>query len=106
MLEKPQIKVTKDELNKLKQAYGDEKIDKLVDELSSSQDDEYKIRKVSEMAEKLFDEIKKKRRDDLSKSKNEINNGNIIFKCLRRLGYIEKIDDVINKCYNKLNSLP
>ena len=98
-------KINKDKIKNSVSKYT-EKIDKLVDELSSSQDDEYKIRKVSEMAEKLFDEIKKKRRDDLSKSKNEINNGNIIFKCLRRLGYIEKIDDVINKCYNKLNSLP
>ena len=83
-----------------------ENIDKLIDELSDSENDEYKIRNVSEKAEKLFDEIKKKRKNDLSKSKNEINNGNIIFKCLRRLGYIEKIDNVINKCYNKLNSLP
>ena len=98
-------KVNKDKIKNSVSKYT-EKIDKLVDELSSSQNDEYKIRKVSEMAEKLFDEIKKKRKDDLSKSKNEINNGNIIFKCLRRLGYIEKIDDVINKCYNKLNSLP
>lgn len=83
-----------------------EKIDKLIDELSDSDNDEYKIRNVSEKAEKLFDEIKEKRKNDLSKSKNEINNGNIIFKCLRRLGYIEKIDNIINKCYNKLNSLP
>lgn len=83
-----------------------EEIDKLIDELSDSENDEYKIRNVSEKSEKLFDEIKKKRKNDLSKSKNEINNGNIIFKCLRRLGYIEKIDNVINKCYNKLNSLP
>lgn len=83
-----------------------EKIDKLIDELSDSDNDEYKIRNVSEKAEKLFDEIKEKRKNDLSKSKNEINNGNIIFKCLRRLGYIEKLDNVINKCYNKLNSLP
>ena len=98
-------KVNKDKIKNSVSKYT-EKIDELIDELSEAKNDEYKLRKVSEKAEKLFDEIKKKRRDDLSKSSNEINNGNIIFKCLRRLGYIEKIDNVINKCYNKLNSLP
>ena len=32
--------------------------------------------------------------------------GNIIFKCLRRLGYIKKLDNIIIDGYNKLNSLP
>ena len=53
-----------------------------------------------------FDEIKNLRRKDLSNSGNEINEGNIIFKALRRLGYIDKLDKIINKGYNKLNSLP
>ena len=82
------------------------KIDKLADELKKSEGNEYKLRKISEIAEKLFDELKNLRRGDLSNADNEINEGNIIFKCLRRLGYIEKINDIISKGYNRLNSLP
>ena len=82
------------------------KIDKLADELKKSEGNEYKLRKISESAEKLFDELKNLRRGDLSNADNEINEGNIIFKCLRRLGYIEKINDIISKGYNRLNSLP
>lgn len=98
-------KVSKSKIKHVVSKYT-EKIDKLVDELSECNDDEYLLRKISEKSEKLFDDIKKTRREDLSKSDNEINNGNIIFKCLRRLGYIDKLDKIINKCYNKLNSLP
>ena len=83
-----------------------EKIDNLVDELKKSKGDEYKLRKVSENAEKLFNELKNLRKGDLNNADNEINEGNIIFKCLRRLGYIEKINDIISKGYNRLNSLP
>ena len=82
------------------------KIDKLADELKKSEGNEYKLRKISESAEKLFDELKNLRSGDLSIADNEINEGNIIFKCLRRLGYIEKINDIISKGYNRLNSLP
>ena len=82
------------------------KIDKLVEKFKTAKNDEYKLRKLYEKAIALFDEIKKVRRKDLNNSGNEINEGNIIFKALRRLGYIDKIDKIINKGYNKLNSLP
>lgn len=82
------------------------KIDKLVENFKSAKNDEYKLRKLYEKANALFDEIKKIRREDLNDSGNEINEGNIIFKALRRLGYIDKLDKIINKGYNKLNSLP
>lgn len=82
------------------------KIDKLVEKFKTAKNDEYKLRKLYEKASALFDEIKKVRRKDLNNSGNEINEGNIIFKALRRLGYIDKIDKIINKGYNKLNSLP
>ena len=78
----------------------------MADELKKSEGNEYKLRKISESTEKLFDELKNLRRGDLSNADNEINEGNIIFKCLRRLGYIEKINDIISKGYNRLNSLP
>lgn len=98
-------KVNKERIKKTVSQYT-EKIDKLVDDSKNTNGDEYKMRKVYEDAQQLFDEIKKLRREDLSDANNEINEGNIIFKALRRLGYIDKLDKVINKGYNTLNSLP
>lgn len=98
-------KVNKERIKKTVSQYT-EKIDKLVNDSKNTNGDEYKMRKVYEDAQQLFDEIKKLRREDLSDANNEINEGNIIFKALRRLGYIDKLDKVINKGYNTLNSLP
>ena len=98
-------KVNKERIKKTVSQYT-EKIDKLVDDSKNTNGDDYKMRKVYEDAQQLFDEIKKLRREDLSDANNEINEGNIIFKALRRLGYIDKLDKVINKGYNTLNSLP
>ena len=99
------IKVNKQNIKKEVSKYTI-KIDKLVEKFKTAKNDEYKLRKLYEKASALFDEIKKVRRKDLNNSGNEINEGNIIFKALRRLGYIDKIDKIINKGYNKLNSLP
>ena len=103
-------KLAKKKVNKIqiknKVSEYTKKIDKLTDELKKSKGNDYKLRKISESAEKLFDELKNLRSGDLSNADNEINEGNIIFKCLRRLGYIEKINDIISKGYNRLNSLP
>ena len=98
-------KVNKERIKKTVSQYT-EKIDKLVDDSKNTNGDDYKMRKVYEGAQQLFDEIKKLRREDLADANNEINEGNIIFKALRRLGYIDKLDKVINKGYNTLNSLP
>ena len=98
-------KVNKERIKKTVSQYT-ERIDKLVDDSKNANGDDYKMRKAYEGAQQLFDEIKKLRREDLSDANNEINEGNIIFKALRRLGYIDKLDKVINKGYNTLNSLP
>ena len=55
--------------------------------------------------EKLFDEIKTNRRKSLNGKNTEITEDNIIFKSLRRLGYIEKLVKIMNDSYNILNSL-
>jgi hypothetical protein len=81
-----------------------DKIDELLT-IYKTADDDYKVRKVSEKAEKLFDEIKSDRKKGLEKTDNEISNGNLIFKCLRRLGYIEKLLDLKSETYDKMNSL-
>ena len=82
-------------------------IDKIEELLTiyKTADDDYKIRKVSERADKLFDDIKSDRKKGLDKTDNEISNGNLIFKCLRRLGYIEKLVNLKSETYDKLNSL-
>lgn len=98
-------KVNKERIKKTVSQYT-EKIDKLAEDSKNANGDEYKMRKAYEGAQQLFDEIKKLRREDLTDANNEINEGNIIFKALRRLGYIDKLDKVINKGYNTLNSLP
>ena len=81
-----------------------DKIEKLLT-IYKTADDDYKVRKVSEKADKLFDEIKADRKKGLDKTDNEISNGNLIFKCLRRLGYIEKLVNLKSETYDKMNSL-
>ena len=83
-----------------------ELIDSLVNDYKQYKSDDYKLRKISEKAERLFDEIKTGRKKGLDKDKSEISEGNIIFKCLRRLGYIEKLLKIITLTYDKMNSLP
>ena len=82
-----------------------DKIDKIDDIYKSADNDSYKARKASEMAEKLWVEIKAQRKEGLSDAKNEITNGNIIYKTLRRTGYLDKIFSLRDKSYDKVNSL-
>jgi hypothetical protein len=81
-----------------------DKIEKLLT-IYKAADDDYKIRKVAEKADRLFDDIKADRKKGLDRTDNEISNGNLIFKCLRRLGYIEKIMNLKSETYDKMNSL-
>lgn len=81
------------------------KIDDLVDIYKRRKDDEYEMRKVSEDAARMFDEIKKTRKDDLARYGREMCDGNIIFKALRRSDYIGKLIKLKNLTYDKINSL-
>lgn len=82
------------------------KIDNIEDSYKNAKNDEYKIRKISKKIEQLFNDIKNERKNDLNSKDNEISNGNIVFKCLRRLNYIDKLYDLKTKTYDKMNSLP
>ena len=54
----------------------------------------------------LFNKIKDERNDELhAKDAKELSNGNLIFKSLRRNGYIEKLINLRNNSYDKYNSL-
>ena len=89
-----------------KASYYATKIDELCYQFKKAKDDEYKIRKISEKAEKLFDEIKKMRKTGFEKSGGkEINSFNIIFKYLKRYGYLEKLSNLKVKSYDKLQGI-
>ena len=81
-------------------------IDKLIYLYKKNKDDEYKIEKISNKAHKLWDEIKNSRKKgfEISGGK-EINNHNIIFKSLRRNGYLDKLYKLKTKTYDILSSL-
>ena len=82
------------------------KIDKLEYLLNKSKDDEYRLRRVMEKSDNLFDKIKGERKIGFERSGGkEINNYNIVFKALKRNGYIEKLVNVKSIAYDKLNSL-
>ena len=83
-----------------------DKIDKLIYLYKKSKNDEYKLNKVSEKANALWDEIKNSRKIGFEKSGGkEVNNNNIIYKSLRRLGYLDKLYNLKTKTYDKLNSM-
>lgn len=82
------------------------KIDKLEYLLNKSKDNEYRLRRVMEKSDKLFDKIKEERKIGFERSGGkEINNYNIVFKALKRNGYIKKLVNVKSMAYDKLNSL-
>ena len=82
------------------------KIDKLEYLFNKAKDDEYRLRRVMEKSDKLFDKIKGERKLGFERSGGkEINNYNIVFKALRRNGYIEKLVNIKSMAYDKLNSL-
>lgn len=79
------------------------KIDGLIEQYENAKD-EHAVEVVSEKAKALFDRIKRIRKDAL-KNGTEMSTGNIIFKVLRRIGYIEKLVDLKLKTYDKINSI-
>lgn len=109
-VEKPNRKVlTNSKVNKklIKKLVSDytKKIDYLHDLFLDNKSDTYVLRKINKKANKLFDEIKQVRKNALNKNKKEITNGNIVFKTLRRFGYIEKLANIVSDTYDKYNSL-
>ena len=98
------VKVNKTTIKEKVSNYTKE-IDNLKSDLKNCGNDEYKLRKLSEKAEKVFNKLKEARKKSLKTANSEITEDNIIFKCLRRLGYIEKISSIISDIYNKMNSL-
>ena len=80
-------------------------IDELVEKLEKS-DTDSDIETIYDKSITLYDKIKNERNNGLrEKEAKELSNGNLIFKSLRRNGYIEKLMDLRNNSYDKCNSL-
>jgi predicted nucleotidyltransferase len=79
------------------------KIDELYD-ASKNETDEYRLEEVANKANELFKKIKAIRRESL-KNGGEMSSGNIIFKCLRRTGYIGKLAEIKTNTYDKIFSI-
>lgn len=79
-------------------------IDKL-DKICKEEKDNIKIEKASKQIKKIFDKLKGIRKEGLKSKYGEMSSGNIIYKIIRRMGYLDKIWDNINNTYNKINSI-
>ena len=78
-------------------------IDELENEIAIAKDT-YKSRYFGELASEFVSHIHKMRHDSLEKQ-GEDSIGNMVYKVLRRSGYIDKIYDAIYLAYDKENSL-
>lgn len=67
--------------------------------------DEYKNRKLYDKSSDLIDDITDTRKKSLSATKDEMNTDNLVFKVLRRNGYLDKLFKLRDKTYDKMNSL-
>lgn len=61
--------------------------------------------KYGDQVYKIFDKLKNMRSDGLASDKKEMSSGNIIYKIIRRSGYLDKIWDIVNSSYDKVNSI-
>ena len=80
-----------------------DKIDQLEYEYKNEVDGK-KIEILSEKVKKLFDILKGIRKEAL-KSGNEISPGNILYKILRRIGYLGKLIDLKSLTFDRINSI-
>ena len=75
-----------------------------IEEQSKTETDDYKLEVLGKKVKALFDKIKGLRREGLKKD-GEMSPFNILFKVLRRMGYIEKIVDLKINLFDKLKSI-
>ena len=80
-------------------------IEGLVKSGDAADGSEYKNRKVYDKTSGLIDNITSARKKSLSTTKDEMNTDNLVFKVLRRNGYLDKLFDLRDKSYDKMNSL-
>lgn len=66
--------------------------------------DQYKIESIGKKVKKLLDKLKGIRKESLKRS-GEMGSGNVIYKIIRRMGYLDKVWDIINNTYNKSKTI-
>ena len=79
------------------------RIDRLEEMLKEAKDQKRK-EFVFKRAKKLFKQMRFLRKKGL-KENGEMSDGNIIWKICKRMGYIQKLNDVIDSSYDQFNSL-
>jgi hypothetical protein len=70
----------------------------------SSTDDLHKIEEIGDDAHYLWDKVKDLRKKSLDKH-GESGAGNIVYKVLRRTGYLERLFKLFSKVYDRSNSI-
>lgn len=79
-------------------------IDLLDSKFKKSKDDQ-SLSLILKKAKTVHNKIKKIRKGGLGSADSEFSVGNIVFKTLRRVGYIDLLNELKNKVYDRLNSL-
>jgi hypothetical protein len=80
------------------------KIDELADMLEG-EEDMYILSLIQNMGKVLLKGIKDCRKKGFEKTNKEMNEGNLVFKALRRNDSIQKLYDILHETYDKMNSL-
>ena len=75
-----------------------------IDDKIKKDTDNHKLEVLSTKLKKLFDKLHKQRQESLDKN-GEMGTYNIIWKVLRRSGHLDKIWEIINTVYNRVNSI-
>lgn len=75
------------------------KIDDIIDDINKADDSKEKW-KHAEKLMALFDKLKTMRHEGLASEASEMSSGNIIWKVLRRAGYIEDLWNTVNNAYD------
>ena len=78
-------------------------IDDMYDTLAST-DDLHQIEKIGDDANYLWKKVKNMRKNSLEKN-GESGSGNIVYKYMRRQGYLDKLWNLRTMCYDKSNSI-
>lgn len=78
-------------------------IDNMYDALAST-DDDYEVREIGDDAKYLWQKVKDMRKSSLD-NVGESGNGNIVYKIMRREGYLDKLWKLSTLVYDKSNSI-
>jgi hypothetical protein len=78
-------------------------IDKLISDFKN-ETDTHKLEVISHKVKSTWDTLKRNRRESL-KTGNELTIGNLVWKSLRRLGFLDKLFDLKAQAYDKINTI-